>query len=97
METLGTLLDVISGKEFSVPLWEMILYIVIMSLFLLFGKYRMGLLTSYCFVFYWGYFSGMANIGDSMDIPAWGMTVYILSGFLMGIVAIVGFLVQGRD
>jgi hypothetical protein len=86
-----------SGREFSVPLWEVIIFVIIISLCLLLGKHRVGLLTSYCFVFYWGFFSNLNNFVNILDGFKWGMPLYVFSGFFMFLVALVGFFAQNRD
>ena len=97
MEKLNTLFELISGKDFTIPLWEMMTYIMITSLCLLFGKHRLGLLTAYCFVFYWGFVS---NLDDFFNINAeynWELPIYVISGFLMFSVALISFFIQAKD
>lgn len=97
MDTLNYVFELISGKEFSVPLWEMIVYVIFISLCLLFAKHRLGLLTSYCFVFYWGFISNLGSFFNITSKYQWGMQLYVLSGFLMFIVVIIGFFVQSNE
>lgn len=97
MEHLSDLQGTILSEHFSVPLWEVIVFIVINSICLLFGRTKMGLLISYSFVFYWGFIFNVQHFVSVFDKTPWGMAVYILSGFVMFGVAITGFFVQGRD
>jgi hypothetical protein len=97
VENLMVMYELISGKEFSVPLWEVMLFISVTTLCLLLGRHKLGLLTSYCFVFYWGFLSNLENFSNVLGSPAWGMSLYVFSGFFMFVVALVGFFVQVRD
>ncbi len=89
--------NVLTGKEFTIPVWEVILFVIIISACLLLGRNRMGLVASYCFVFYWGFISNMTNFTTMLGNSSWGMPLYVFSGFLMFIVAITGFFVESRD
>ncbi len=89
--------NVLTGKEFTIPVWEVILFVIIISACLLLGRNRMGLVASYCFVFYWGFISNMTNFTTMLGNSSWGMPLYVFSGFLMFIVAITGFFVESKD
>ncbi len=97
MEPVNDSMGLLSGKEFVIPVWEVILFVVIISICLLLGRNRMGLVSSYCFVFYWGFISNMTNFSTMLGNSSWGMPLYVFSGFLMFIVAITGFFVESRD
>jgi hypothetical protein len=89
--------NVLTGQEFTIPVWEVILFVIIISACLLLGRNRMGLVASYCFVFYWGFISNMTNFTTMLGNSSWGMPLYVFSGFLMFIVVITGFFVESRD
>ncbi|HVN98306.1 MAG TPA: hypothetical protein VMT62_17905 [Syntrophorhabdaceae bacterium] len=94
MEYIIGLLQFLSGKDFSVPLWEVLLLVMTTSACLLLGRHKLGLIVSYLFVFYWGfifnskYFLGM--VGES----SWGLYIYVICGVVMALVFIVGFFVH---
>ncbi len=97
MDYMDNVLGIFSGRDFSVPLWEVTLYVSFISFCMLFGRHRLGLLTTYCFVFYLGFFSNMSNFMDMLGHFTWGLPVYVFSGFMMFIVAIVGFFKAEED
>ena len=97
MEPLNGFYGFFSGKEFSVPLLEVIAFVIFNSMCLLFGRYRLGLVISYCFVFYWGFIFNMNNFVKMLDGTTWGLPVYGFFGVFMFAVAIIGFFVQGRE
>ncbi len=97
MEIINVIGSFFSGKEFAIPLWEVIVFVLVISLCLLFGRNRLGLIISYSFVFYWGFISNMTHFSNMLSHNSWGMPLYIFSGFLMFIVAITGFFVESKD
>lgn len=97
MEILNAISSFFSGKEFAIPLWEIIVFVIIISFCLLFGRNRLGLIISYSFVFYWGFVANVTNFSEMLSHTGWGMPLYVFSGFLMFIVAITCFFVESRD
>ena len=97
MDELNDLYGFFSGRDFSVPLWEVVVYVAFVSFCLLLGRFRLGLLGSYCFVFYWGFFSNMKSFINSFGEYTWGLPVYVFSGLSMFVIAIVGFFFQTDD
>ena len=97
MEPINESVGLLDGRELAIPVWEVIFFVVIVSACLLLGRNRMGLVASYCFVFYWGFISNMTNFSTMLGSTSWGMPLYVFSGFLMFIVAITGFFVESKD
>jgi len=94
MEYFNEILGFLSEREFSVPLWEIMLYVTFISFCLLMGRFRLGLMGSYCFVFYWGFLSNMTHFINMFGEYTWGMPVYVFSGLSMFVIAIIGFFFQ---
>jgi len=87
----ATLSDFLTSSEFSIPLGQVALLVVVTSLCLISGKHKLGLLTSFAFAFYWGFIFNRENffniIGDST-----GLYIYGFCGAAMLGLAVVGFL-----
>jgi len=96
-EYLSSLHQFFLGKEFIVPLWELILYIMITSICLLLGKHRVGLIIAYCGVFYWGFILNYYNFLDMLNSTAYGFQLYVLGGCFMLIMAVVGFFTGQKE
>ncbi len=96
MESVISLLRFLSGKDFSVPLWEVILLVLINSICLLLGRHRLGLIVSYLFVFYWGFIFNSTYFVNMMDYFAWGLYIYVISGVVMAIIFLISFFVKTR-
>lgn len=97
METIATLYDFITDKTISVPLGELIIFITFISFFLLYGNHRMGLITTFCFVLYWGFIINFNYFVSILGETSIGMPIYVLSGVSMVILIIVGFFLEPND
>lgn len=93
MKDAMSLIDFFTGKEFSVPIWEVLLLVIINSFCLILGKHRLGLIVSYLFVFYWGFIINRGYFIDMLGNMTWGLYVYAILGVIMVIIAVVGFFI----
>jgi hypothetical protein len=96
MESVIVLLQFFSGKDFSVPLWEVMLLVLINSFCLLFGRHRLGLIVSYLFVLYWGFIFNRGYFVDMLGHLNWGLYVYGISGIVMAIIFLISFFVKTK-
>lgn len=94
MELLNEFYKTLDGQEFSVPVLEIFIFVTFISICLLLGRHRIGLLITYCFVFYWGFIANVGNVTNWLETTSWGMPLYVISGFVMVIVALVGMWVD---
>jgi hypothetical protein len=97
MDQLNKLHSFLLGENLSIPLWEVLVFITINSICLLFGRNKSGLIISYCFAFYWGFIFNVKHFINVAGQSTWGMTVYVLSGVIMVCVIFTGFFVESRD
>lgn len=80
----------LSDKSMSVPMSQVLLFTLLMTLCLLFGRHKLGLLVSYSFVFYWGFVFNRSYFIDLLGNTTTGLYTYTVFGFLMAVLAIVG-------
>ncbi|MCC6347180.1 MAG: hypothetical protein IT388_08350 [Nitrospirales bacterium] len=98
MQALDTILKFIADTSMlAIPFGQMLIFVVINSFCLLFGKYKLGLLVSYCFVLFWGFISNREFFIDTFGQTTWGLIIYALSGIVMVVVLIVGFFQSSRE
>ena len=97
MEHLNEIYLFLSQREFSVPLLEMCLFVSFISICLLFGRYRMGLLITYCFVFYWGFIFNIKDFITMLGETTSGMQIYIFAGIAMFFIAIISFFIHAKE
>jgi hypothetical protein len=92
VELFDVLSDLFSDEDFSVPAMQVFLLMLMNSICLLLGRFKLGLLVSYCFAFYWGFvFNKDYFVGLHAVTPA-SLAVYAAGGMAMLVVAVIGFL-----
>ena len=82
---------------FSIPFGQVLIFVILNSFCLLFARYKLGLLITYCFVFYWGFIANREYFIDKFGHTSWGLIVYSIAGLAMIAIFILGFLQGGRD
>jgi hypothetical protein len=97
MEPVIGLLQFLSGKDFSVPLWEIALLVLINSICLLLGRHRLGLIVAYFFVFYWGFIFNSRYFLNMLGDLTWGLYIYVVLGIVMAIIFLIGLFVKTRS
>ncbi len=80
----------LADKSLTVPLSQVMLFALIMTLCMLFGRHKMGLLIAYAFVFYWGFIFNRSYFIDLLGNSTMGLYGYTIFGFGMAVLAIVG-------
>lgn len=83
--------DLLSDEEFSVPAMQVFLLMLMNSVCLLLGRFKLGLLVSYCFAFYWGFVFNRDYFVDAHAVTPTSLAVYAIGGSGMLVVALVGF------
>jgi len=79
----------------SIPLYQIMILLAIMTVTLLFGYLRTGLFLCYIFVFYWGNMFSMRSVFDSTDPNASALSfVFIGFGLIVVFLAMLGFLLN---
>ena len=85
------------GKELTVPLWEIIAFVAVITLFLIFGKHRLGLIISYITVFFWVFIVNYNNFFDMLNSTSYGLSAYAVSAIAMLIMTVVGALTGHKE
>ena len=68
-----------------------------MTLCMLFGRHKLGLMISYSFVFFWGFIFNRSYFVDLLGNTSGGLYSYALFGLLMAVLAIVGMFQGDRN
>lgn len=82
---------------FSVPLAQVVVFVVLVSLCMLLSRFRVGLLITLGFVFFWGFVLNFRYFVDLLERRPWGLQVYALSGLLVFAVFLLGLFRERRD
>lgn len=57
----------------------------------------MGLLITYCFVFYWGFIFNIKDFITMLGETTSGMQIYIFAGIAMFFIAIISFFIHTKE
>ncbi len=82
----------LADKTLSIPLGQVLLFTLLMTLCMLFGRHKLGLLISYAFVFFWGFIFNRSYFIDVLGNTSSGLYIYALSGLVMAVLAVTGML-----
>jgi len=86
-------MDFLNSTELAVPLSQIALLLIVVTVALLFGRIKLALLINYLFTLYWGYFINREYLlGSSLaDIDAFTV-LYFGFGIVVVVFALIGFL-----
>ena len=82
----------LADTTLSIPLGQVLLFTLLMTLCLLFGRHKLGLLLSYAFVFYWGFVFNRSFFIDLLGNTSSGLYIYAFSGLVMAVLAVFGMI-----
>lgn len=85
----------LADKSLSVPLGQVLLFAFLLTLCMLFGRHKLGLMVSYSFVFYWGFIFNRNYFIDLLGNTTAGLYTYTVFGFFMAVLAIAGMFKKG--
>ncbi len=90
-------MDFFYALDISVPLSQIAVLLLLSTLALLYGRAKLALLINYVFTVYWGYFLNRDFMSNSAGVTEMFSLIYF--GFGIGIIllAMLGFLVQGKQ
>jgi hypothetical protein len=80
--------------EFSIPVAQVVLLLLMITMAQLFGKIKLALLISYIFTLYWGYFLNREIILNSAHNGEYIILIYFGFGIAVVALAIIGFIFQ---
>ena len=82
----------LTKMDFTVPLGQIMIFALLASLCLIFGKHKAGLIAAYGFLFYWVFILNQGFFMKQFEATSGGVYVYGAMGMVMALVGFVGFL-----
>ncbi len=82
----------LSKMDFTVPLGQIMMFTLLASFCLIFGKHKAGLIAAYGFLFYWVFILNQGFFMKHFEATSGGVYVYGAMGMVMALVGFVGFL-----
>ena len=91
MQGISEAIEFFESKVFFISFGQIAFMFLACFLCLLYGRYKTGLLVSYFFIFYWGFFSNriywMELFGDS----GIGLMMYFFSATTVALMGVISF------
>ena len=81
----------LSDNNLTIPLAQVVMYMFICAFCFLFQKYKLGLIISYCFVFYWGFVFGGEYFVNLEGKNMLELYVYLACGLITAVLAVISF------
>lgn len=89
-------IDFFLETEIVIPITQIVLFLSISTLALLFGRVKLALMINYLFALYWGYLVNMELYTDLFQQMEYVLYLYFGFGLVIALLAAVGFVLQ-RD
>lgn len=80
------------NMDFTVPLGQILIIGALISLCLISGKHKVGLLAAHGFLFYWGFILNRGYFMKYLEATLGGVYIYGGLGFIMVLMGFVGLL-----
>ena len=84
-------LQKLGEASLTIPVWQIGLFVALISLSLLLGRNHLGIVVTYLFILYWGFILYWPDfIAGAEGIP-WALALYIVSGLAIVFLAVLAF------
>lgn len=78
----------ITGTTFSASIIQVIVLITVIGMFLVWGKYRLGILTAYVYCLYWTFISQRMILSEVFGNDRMSLFVFVFMGFSLAVLGI---------
>ncbi len=95
MDALTALsLEFFTNTEIVIPITQIILFLSISTVVLLFGRAKLALMTNYLFALYWGYLCNLELYTELFQDAEYIIYIYFGFGIAVAFLAVYGFVFQ---
>ena len=84
-------MDFFYSTKLAVPITQIVILLMLITMALLFGRIKLALLINYIFTLYWGYFFNRDLFFDVEGV-GYFLLMYFGFGFLIAVFAMIGFI-----
>ena len=88
MNTVDAIILMITGTTFSVSIIQVIVILTIIGIFLIWGKYRLGILIAYFYCLYWTFIAQRVILSEVFGNDRMSFFVFVFMGFSLAILGI---------
>jgi hypothetical protein len=89
-----TIYEIFKSTEVAIPFGQAFLYISLVSIFMLFRKLKIALITTYLFSLYWGFVLNANYFISKTGEVEFALFIYGFLGFLMLVLTLYSFFFQ---
>jgi len=83
--------EFLTTQEFTIPVIQVVFYMVVSTACFFFKKYKLGLMVSYAFIFNWGFLHSVSTLEKMAGKLTLGLLVYLVSGLMLAVLVVWGF------
>lgn len=88
MNTVDAIILMITGTTLSVSIIQVIVILTVVGTFLIWGKYRLGILIAYFYCLYWTFISQRMLLSEVFGNDRISLFVFVFMGFSLAILGI---------
>lgn len=85
-----------SGQEFSIPMEQTLILLLILLVCIAFKKFKIGFIVAYFFLFYWAVISNSVNWFAMLEGSAFGMVFYLFGALALAMAGIMSVFQQNN-
>jgi hypothetical protein len=89
-------LDFFTETKVIIPITQIVLFLTISTLALLFGRAKLALVVNYLFALYWGYLCNLELYTDLFQSSEYIVYIYFGFGVIIALLAVLGFVTQAH-
>ncbi len=89
-----TVYEIFKSTEVAIPFGQAFVYISLVSIFMLFRKLKLALITTYLFSCYWGFVLNANYFISKTGEAEYALFIYAFLGFLMLVLTLYSFFFQ---
>jgi len=87
-------IEAFKAIELGIPLWQMSLYTIVITLLMLFGYNRLGFTVSIGFVLYWGFVYNREKLNAFLGSSTLSMVIYLICGIILVFLILISLFIK---
>ena len=83
--------QLVSEQSLPIPLGQSLITFILISICLILGRFKLGFLICYGFIFFWGFVGNRLFFLDLLGGSGMGMLFYVFTALFMSLAMLFGF------
>lgn len=97
MEVSDLAVGFLTDSSLCIPIAQMATLLAILVVCMLTSRHKLGLLVTFCYVYYWGFLFNQGVFVDAFGNTLRGLLFYLISGFLLIVTSIYAFFLSKHE